>query len=329
MSRVSLLLAGVIASTTGCPAIPEEDDGAPVDISTSTSTSATDDVAEGTSIAATSDTGGTGPSGPCPLEGMFVECDAGGTEGVAYCDEIDGELQWGPCLAGVECELGETLAGCQSCTLVEGVPTVTGSATCECEGPADAPECEQTECLQRWDYSCGSCKSFTTGDCFSYDQGCAYPQLVCTLVEPPCQRVWAQDGGFSNMLTELEDEAAAVCVLTSLRDGVPGTYEIIWGYMDDGGWVTEWIHSAGDGTVIVTWLYDCPGCFGFGSVGRSGTLELQPTAWFDDCLADPTPENLIACTVGLVEYEPSGPPPEGYVPPFVTGECVTLDAECP
>ncbi len=35
------------------------------------------------------------PSGPCPLEGMFVGCTIDGMIGVAYCDEIDSDLRWG------------------------------------------------------------------------------------------------------------------------------------------------------------------------------------------------------------------------------------------
>jgi hypothetical protein len=321
MSRASSLLVCLLAAA-GCPAAPSSDDG---EASESAPTASGDDSSDGSTASGDETSGGSGPSGPCPLEGMFVECTG---EGIAYCDEIDGELQWGPCQPSPACELGP-LEGCQSCTLEEGVPTVTGSPTCECEAPAASP-CEQTECLQRWDYSCGSCKSFSSGDCFSYDQGCTSPFLGCNLLrEPPCDRIWAQSNAGFNMLDALEDEAAATCVLTSLRDDVPGTYQIIWGYMDDGGWVSEWIHVVGDGTAIVEWVYDCPGCYGFGSVGRSGVLSLRPDEWFDDCLAEPTTESLIQCTVGLSEFQPGNPPPEGYVPPFVTGDCVSLDAACP
>lgn len=312
----------VLVTMVGCQPTPAEDDGGSSETGGSSSSTVADDT-----------TGPTGPTGPCPLEGMFEACDADGTEGVAYCDDIGGELQWGQCLPSVACELGESLQGCQRCTLVEGVPTITGSPTCECEGPADAPPCEQTECLQRWDWSCDTCESFTSGDCFSYDQGCANPRLDCLIdARFPCDRVWAQSGAEYDVLSVLEDEAAAVCVLTSLRDGVPGTYEILWGQMDDGGWVTLWVHSGGaaaGGGVLVEWIYDCPGCINFGSVGRSGMMLLQPGTYFDDCLAAPTPESLIECTVGLLEYQPSSPPPEGYVPPFVTGQCVVLESACP
>jgi hypothetical protein len=313
MVRRSSLLACLLLAAAGCPSDPsEEGDGS--ESATEASTASGDESADD-----------TGPSGSCPLEGMFVACAEGG---VAYCDDIDGEIQWGSCLSNVACEVGETIVGCQSCTLEEGVPTVIGSPTCECEAPA-AAACEQTECMQRWDYTCGLCESFTSGDCFSYDLGCGNPWLGCSNDAPtPCDRVWAQESE-SSMLGAFEDEAAATCVLTSLRDDVPGSYQILWGYMDDGGWVVLWVHAMGDGTAIVEWYYDCPGCFGFGSIGRSGTMSLQPDEWFDDCLAAPTPESLIECTVGLIEYQPSNPPPEGYVPPFVTGDCVSLDAACP
>jgi hypothetical protein len=265
------------------------------------------------------------PSGPCALEGMFVECTIDGMIGVAYCDEIDGELQWGPCLSTHDCVIGDPLQGCQSCTLVEGVPTIIGSATCECEGTDDLPACEQTECVMRWEYECGDCESFTGGGCFSYSEGCESP-LSCALPNPPaCDRVWAQ--GFST-LEALEDDAAAICLLESLRDDVPGTYEVLWGEMGDDGLVWERVHVFGNGTVLVEWGHDCPGCQNFGRVGRSGALELQPASYFDDCLAAPTTESLIACTIGLVEID-TGNPPEGYTPPFTTGECTTLDVACP
>jgi hypothetical protein len=289
---------------------------------------------ESTGPAPTSDpdtgsSGDTGTAGVCPLEGMFVDCVVDGSDGVTYCDEIDGELQWGPCLPAPLCELGAALEGCQRCTLEQGVPTVTGSPSCTCEGPVGLPACEQTECLQRWEYACDDCMEFSSGDCFSYSTGCTSPLLGCDAGEAsPCPRVWAQDDGAGGMLDALEDDAAAICLLESLRDGVPGTYEVLWGVMFDDGWVSEQIHVGTEGTVVVEWGYVCPGCFGFGRVGRSGALELQPGAWFDECLAAPTTESLIACTVGLVEYD-TGDPPPGYAPPFTTGTCTSLLPTCP
>lgn len=315
MTRVSitfLLLAACGGETVG--------DGDATSDGSGASTPTTGPGAETSSGADTGD----GPSGACPLEGMFVDCTIGGAEGVAYCDIIDGALQWGPCLPARACELGEMPGACQRCTLEDGVPTVTGSASCECEGEADLPICEQTACVQRWEYGCDACVSFTAGDCFSYGLGCSNP--VCDSdLGTPCARVWAQGDG---TLTTLEDDAAAVCLLTSLRDGIPGSYDILWGVMFDDGWISQRVHALGDGTVMVEWRFDCPACENFGRIGRSGALELRPAAWFDDCLDAPTTESLIACTIGLIEYD-NGQPPEGYAPPFTTGECATLDVACP
>lgn len=307
---------GAVASATGASA-----DGDPTSDSTPDTATADSTTADATATT----TAGDGPLGPCALEGMFVECTTDGMDGVAYCDEIDGELQWGPCLATRDCMLGDTLEGCQSCTLVDGIPTIIGSATCECEDQVGViTMCVQTECVQRWEYECGDCESFTDGDCFSYSEGCESP-LGCAQDGPPvCDRVWAQ--GFSTLDT-LESDAAAICLLESLRDDVPGTYEVLWGEMGDEGLVAQRVHAFGDGTVLVEWSYDCPGCQNFGRVGRSGALQLQPAAYFDDCLAAPTTSSLIACTVGLVEIE-TGNPPEGYAPPFTTGECATLEVAC-
>jgi hypothetical protein len=322
-SRRAFLIYG-LAVACGDGSVATTTDGDSSDASSPTIDPATDTTVS--TDAADTTTTGDGPAGACPLEGMFIDCTDAGTPGVAYCDEIDGELQWGPCLPTRDCELGDAQDGCQSCTLVDGVPTIVGSATCECEGTDELPACTQTECLQRWEYSCDDCQSFTGGGCFSYSEGCENPLLGCGLGKAsPCARVWAV--GYS-VLETLEDEAAAICVLESLRDGVPGTYEILWGEMTDDGWISQRVHAGGDGTVIVEWTYDCPGCQNFGRIGRSGALELQPASWFDDCLAAPTTASLIACTVGLAEIE-TGSPPEGYAPPFTTGECTTLQATCP
>lgn len=79
--------------------------------------------------------------------------------------------------------------------------------------------------------------------------------------------------------------------------------------------------------MLVEWRYDCRGCQNFGRVGRSGALQLRSAAYFEECLVAPTSASLIACTIGLVEIE-IGNPPEGYTPPFTTGECATLDVAC-
>ena len=58
---------------------------------------------------------------PCPLLGVFRGCDAAGRQ---WCDEIDGTLQWGPCLDAFDCELTDPHANCTMCTLVDGIPTI-------------------------------------------------------------------------------------------------------------------------------------------------------------------------------------------------------------
>lgn len=204
----------------------------------------------------------------------------------------------------------------------------TGNASEECQVDGQVPACEQTECVQRWDYQCTECESLAETDCFSYVHGCANPSLECAGGAEPCDAVFAHGLGTST-LTALADDAAAICVLTSLQAGVPGTYEIQWGEMDDRGWLVEKVHASGNGTVVVEWIYDnCSDCLNFGRIGRSGALVLQPAAYFDECLAMPTTESLIACTIGLLDID-IGNPPQGYTPPFTTGECASLEAACP
>ena len=275
------------------------------------------------------DEAGTGfePTLACPLVGLFEECTIDGVSGVRYCDDFEGENLWGPCMVGQACELSDSLPGCQSCDLVGGVPTIEGSASCVCEGSSGLSACPQRECVQRWEYSCGDCQTFEGGgDCFSYGVGCASPWLGCSLGKP-CDRVWAQSDGAA--LTTLEDEAAALCVLTALRDRTPGEHQIIWGEMGDEGWVSLSVYVSADGTAVTEWRVDCPGCFNFGVLGRTGALELQPADYFDVCLADPSPDTLITCIVGFLEYDWGQPPPDGYVPPFTTGTCVSVDPVCP
>ncbi|HEY8374927.1 MAG TPA: hypothetical protein VIK91_00505 [Nannocystis sp.] len=321
----------VFALATGCSASTAEDDtmtaGTTAGTTESGSTATGSTTGDPTQGGTAEPTTGEGPSGACVLEGLFEECKVGGVAGVAYCDVIGGELKWGPCVTNPACELNEPLVGCQVCTLVEGVPTIEGSPTCSCEGPENLPVCSQTECLQRWEYSCGDCWEFTSGDCFSYSEGCSSPWLGCGL-ESPCSRVWAFSEDWGVELNALEDEEAAICVLTAIRDGTVGTYQILWGPMDDVGAMYEYVHVHGDGTATVEWRFVCGGCINSGALGRSGALHVQPASWFDDCLSEPTTENLIKCTVGLTEYHDS-PPPEDFVPPFTSGECASLEPKCP
>jgi len=70
------------------------------------------------------DAGGTAtPGDPCPLRGLYLACEQDGVEGVAFCDGIDGTLQFGPCLAEVVCRLADPDQCTQRCELVAGEPT--------------------------------------------------------------------------------------------------------------------------------------------------------------------------------------------------------------
>jgi hypothetical protein len=201
----------------------------------------------------------------------------------------------------------------------------TGSADYSCDAPA-LPACEPSSCSDRWAYRCDDCETFVGGgDCFSYSQGCSDPLLTCDLPRP-CSRVWAIPG--LDTLETLEDEAAAICVLEALRDGVPGEYEIIWGEMSDQGWISEQVFAGGDGRVVTQWRYDCPGCFNFGAVGQTGVLPLELPSFFDDCLTNPTAASLIGCLVGPPDL-PGILPPDGYLPPFVVPTCDSLTPACP
>lgn len=77
---------------------------------------------------------GAEPSGePCPLVGLYVACERDGAEGLRFCDEFDGALEYGGCVLGVACELS-TLDVCEPCELVDGVPTRTPSP---CDDPPE------------------------------------------------------------------------------------------------------------------------------------------------------------------------------------------------
>lgn len=202
----------------------------------------------------------------------------------------------------------------------------TDTGVSACEPPADPPACEQTECSQRWSYQCPECSTSIEG-CFWNDFQCDYPELGCEL-DAPCPDVFAVGDDDPNVLTAVLDEDAAICVLTALRDGVPGVFRIEWGVMFDCCWTSEQVHGGGDGTVVVEWKTQGFGLDLGGTLGRTGVLPLQPPSYFDECLADPTPAALVDCLVGMVGPA-LDPPPEDYVPPFTTGECRSLDFSCP
>jgi hypothetical protein len=220
---------------------------------------------------------------------------------------------------------GDTSSPTTSTSEPTTTPTTAGEAGDACM-PDGLPACPVAQCLEEWSFSCDGCGEFVeTGRCFEIAVGCAYPALACDLPSP-CGRVWAQ--GYDT-IESLEDEGAAVCLLTALRDRTPGRYELLWGNMGDPPLVYMHVFSGGDGDVLLEWTLDCEGCPNSGFFKRSGRIALQPPAWFDDCLIQPSGAPLIECVFGFTAFEPEAPPPTDYKPPWTTGDCVSLAITCP
>lgn len=192
--------------------------------------------------------------------------------------------------------------------------------------PKDLPACVQDECVQTYEYSCDRCDfKFNDAGCFEADIECDWPRLVCDL-PAPCERVWAMGEG---TVEAFEDIDNAQCLLESLRDGVPGRYELMYGSMGDIGLVYIELLLGSDGALRMQLQDTCEGCPVSGFIGRSGTLELQPTEFFDECLDNPTTESLTDCLIGLSRFSPGDPPPKGWTPPFTLGTCSALEWACP
>lgn len=202
--------------------------------------------------------------------------------------------------------------------------TTAGPEACDADA---AVECPLDVCTRQWEFSC-DCKGGEVSDptCFAIGTGCVRPRLVCNDLPMPCPRVWGMGW---NAIEAFEDLDAATCLLQSLRDGAPGRYELLFGDMGDTGLVYVELFTSGDGTLRMQFQDTCKGCPTSGYFGHSGTLELQDSAYFDACLADPTVESLADCLVGLPMYDAGGPPPEGWTPPFTTGTCVDFEWSCP
>ena len=220
-------------------------------------------------------------------------------------------------------------------TTSETPPTGDGTAaasegTSETAGVDCAPTgldaCPVTQCIERWEFECPGCGlEVNPVTCFEIDVGCAYPLQNCPL-DMPCDRVW---GTGYDAIEAFESEAAALCMLTALRDGTAGRFEVLWGEMGDEGINYMQVYSGGKDTVLIEWAVDCQGCPESGAVGRSGQLTLQPDSYFDDCLAAPNTASLIQCVFGFVDFAAGQPPPDAYAPPFTTGECASLELSCP
>jgi hypothetical protein len=194
--------------------------------------------------------------------------------------------------------------------------------------PQGLPECAVDSCTQRWSYGCDDCDvEFNRALCFEIDVACAYPKLSCDLPEP-CERVWAYGQDFG-VLDTFESEDAAICVLTSLRDGDLAHHEVLWGQMTDIGVVRMDVYADGAGGATVLWEVDCQGCPSSGILGRSGVLNLQDQAFFDGCLNAPTTATLLDCVYGFTEFDEGSGLAAGETLPWVTGECSALEFACP
>jgi len=226
-----------------------------------------------------------------------------------------------------------TTTGTTAVTPTTASPTTTASSESvgdessglEC-APQGLPACPVAQCIEFWSYDCPNCDVFfDTVRCFELGIGCSYPLQHCSL-PMPCDRVW---GTGYDAITGFESEEAAICMLTALRDGTPGNFEVLWGEMGDEGINYMEVYSGGKDTVYIEWDLDCQGCPESGALGRSGQLTLQPDSYFDACLAMPDTASLIQCVFGFVDFAAGSPPPADFVPAFTTGQCASLDAVCP
>lgn len=201
--------------------------------------------------------------------------------------------------------------------------TDTGGAVCD---PTNLPACAVSGCREDWLFECPGCGDILPqAQCFEVDVGCTYPALGCDLPSP-CERVWGM--GY-DLIEQFEDEAAATCFLTALRDGTPGHFVLLYGEMGDSPLVYMDVYYGGADRVLVEYSFECEGCPDSGYFGRTGQLALQPDKYFEDCLAAPDMAARIQCVFGFTEFPPGQPPAADYAPPWTTGECLSLDIACP
>lgn len=163
--------------------------------------------------------------------------------------------------------------------------STTGSSTTGSGG------CEISECIEiySWEYGWNP-------------PSCGNLWWLCEF-SAPCERVYLS-------LSDppvVETVDAAICVLTAMRDGTPGRFEL-----DLSGNLVD-VVNVGDGTGMIQWshTYGDLLCSVF-----SQRLELQPASYFSDCLADPTPVGLAACLGTTYDCEF-----DVITPPWATGAC--------
>lgn len=265
--------------------------------------------------------GSSGTDGPASAtmqdDGDDDASDDGPTEAGDEVDEAaDDETDFGDEAA---CSDESTTAAVDPCSAED-----TGEQCVE----EDWPACQVEACVQAWSFACDACPEEQSHPlCFGVSEGCEFPWLDCAaLPDSSCGRVWGEG---EDAIVSFEDEDAALCLLGALRDGVPGTYNIVFGVQFDFGPANVEVLVGADRSAVMQWDYECMNCFGGGDNGRSGTMALQPASYFDDCLAAPTTDSLIQCIFGFVEIPADGLPPKGWTPPFTTGECSALEFACP
>lgn len=208
-------------------------------------------------------------------------------------------------------------------TTTTGSTTDTGGPVCD---PTDLQACPVTGCREDWLFECPGCGEFLPhAECFEADALCTYPALGCDLPSP-CERVWGM--GY-DLIEQFEDDAAATCFLTALRDGTPGHFVLLYGEMGDSPLVYMDVYYGGADRALVEYSFECEGCPDSGYFGRTGQLALQPDKYFDDCLAAPDLTARIQCVFGFVDFPPGEPPAADYAPPWTTGECLSLEIACP
>ncbi|MCY1054868.1 hypothetical protein [Nannocystis sp. SCPEA4] len=194
----------------------------------------------------------------------------------------------------------------------------TGTTNQDTTEGTDPPSfCAPAPCINEVTYDCESeiggpcvdpCSNLEPTDCGGPD--------LCPPIEIKTQG--------SDDYEVVENEADALCVLQALRDRTPGRLQITWGdpqgfFGDSGIAIRATVSLVGTDVVRMDWKWDYKTCC-IASYARFRRMQLQPAQFFDDCLADPTTENLIACfTAGSTPFQPD---PDGWLPPWLQNvEC--------
>lgn len=210
-------------------------------------------------------------------------------------------------------------------TTTEATTREPGTTT---EATTDEPvmACEIDACLTRFTFDC---EDFNPSGCVP---PCDFRGWECGLPQA-CKPIKLQNTPDSLELLTLHSPVEdAVCVLQQLRDRAIGRVTIEWGDIqgfeaDAAVSVLANVDIVGDEGVLMTWSWDYKACC-IDTLAQSQRVLLQPPAFFDDCLADPTPEKLTACLIGATPtpYEPA---PDDYLPPWTLGMCDATPPACP